>query len=157
MGMIADQAMARAMDILQAEGKESPPRVVTDTTEFFDIKRGDVLAVDGQSYLIRGHAREGRFGLDDEIKPWVKTALDLATGEKKIIKLVFYEFLGRDKVEKLIWNQREAYLQVLRQLNELRVETDPHQDPFTALLLEGGALHLEADLKWLDRCEELLS
>jgi hypothetical protein len=28
--------------------------------------------------------------------------------------------------------------------------------PSSALLLEGGALHLEADLKWLDRCEALL-
>jgi hypothetical protein len=25
-----------------------------------------------------------------------------------------------------------------------------------ALVVEGAALHLEADLKWLDRCEEVL-
>jgi hypothetical protein len=60
-------------------------------------------------------------------------------------------------VDVLIWNQRQAYLQVLRQLNDLRAEVDPEHDPFTALLLEGGTEHLEADLRWLDRCEELLA
>ena len=29
-------------------------------------------------------------------------------------------------------------------------------DATTALVVEGAALHLEADLKWLDRCEEVL-
>ncbi|NJL59129.1 MAG: hypothetical protein HC887_05260 [Desulfobacteraceae bacterium] len=42
-------------------------------------------------YLIRHNAKEGRFGLDDEVKFWVKRAIDLNTGETKIIKLVFYE------------------------------------------------------------------
>lgn len=72
------------------------------------------------------------------------------------IKLVFYKLLGLGDVETLIWNQRQAYLQVLRQLNDLRTEVDAEADPFTTLLLEGGAFHLEADLRWLDRCEELL-
>lgn len=71
------------------------------------------------------------------------------------IKLIFSRLTGRN-LEALIWNQRQAYLRVLRQLNDLRAQVDVEQDPFTALLLEGGALHLEADLKWLDRCEELL-
>jgi DNA-binding PadR family transcriptional regulator len=72
------------------------------------------------------------------------------------IKLVLQKLLCLGKVEPLIWRQRQAYLQVLRQLNDLRAEVDPESDPFTTLLLEGGAFHLEADLKWLDRCEELL-
>ncbi len=47
-------------------------------------------------YLIRHNAKEGRFGLDDEVKFWVKRAIDLTTGETKIIKLVFYEnFIAR--------------------------------------------------------------
>jgi DNA-binding PadR family transcriptional regulator len=72
------------------------------------------------------------------------------------VKLVFTRLGGGD-VDALIWNQRQAYLQVLRQLNDLRAEVDPIHEPFTALLLEGGTLHLEADLRWLDRCEELLA
>ena len=66
-------------------------RLVDDTTDFFRVEVNSVLAFDHGSYLITGHAREGRFGLDDEAKPWVKTAVDLATGRRKIIKLVFYE------------------------------------------------------------------
>jgi DNA-binding PadR family transcriptional regulator len=71
------------------------------------------------------------------------------------VKLVFTRLAGGD-VTVLIWNQRQAYLQVLRQLHDLRAKVDPTNDPFAALLLEGGTLHLEADLQWLDRCEELL-
>ncbi len=72
------------------------------------------------------------------------------------IKLVFYRLLGLGDAQTLIWNQRQAYLQVLRQINDLRAQADAKADPFTILLLEGGAFHLEADLRWLDRCEELL-
>jgi DNA-binding PadR family transcriptional regulator len=71
------------------------------------------------------------------------------------VKLVFTRLAGGD-VNSLIWNQRQAYLRVLRRLNDLRAEVNQLTDPYTAVLLEAGALHLEADLKWLDRCEELL-
>jgi DNA-binding PadR family transcriptional regulator len=71
------------------------------------------------------------------------------------VKLVFTQLTGGD-VQTLIWSQRQAYLQVLHQLNDLRVQINVQDDLPTALLLEGGAFHLEADLKWLDRCEELL-
>jgi hypothetical protein len=66
-------------------------KVHTDTTEFFDIGYGDVILLDGRPYLIRNSAREGRFGLDDEVKHWVKRGIDLACGDMCIVKLVFYE------------------------------------------------------------------
>ena len=66
-------------------------RVHTDTTEFFDIEYGDVVLLDGRPYLIRNSAKEGRFGLDDEVKHWVKRSIDLTAGEMCILKLVFYE------------------------------------------------------------------
>ena len=72
------------------------------------------------------------------------------------VKLVLYKHLGLGDVRQLIWDQRQAYLQVLHQLNALQAEVDHEADPFAILLLEGGRLHLEADLRWLDRCEELL-
>lgn len=72
------------------------------------------------------------------------------------IKLVFHKSLGLGDLQALIWSQRQAYLQVLRQLNDLLAEVDAETDPLTTLLLEGGAFHLEADLKWLERCEELI-
>ena len=47
--------------------------------------------LDGKPYLIRNNEREGRFGIDDQPKFWVKRAIDLESGETKIIKFVFRE------------------------------------------------------------------
>jgi hypothetical protein len=66
-------------------------RIVTDTSDFFRLESGDVVLLAGRPYLVRNSAREGRFGLDDEIKHWVKRSIDLVSGEMKIIKLVFHE------------------------------------------------------------------
>lgn len=65
--------------------------VVTNTSEFMDIYRGQVVELGGKHYLILGDTCEGRFGLDNQPKFWVKTAVDLATGKKKIVKMVFHE------------------------------------------------------------------
>jgi serine/threonine protein kinase len=62
-----------------------------DTTDFFRVDYGDVVVLGGRPYLIRHNAKEGRFGVDDEVKFWVKRAIDLESGSLKIIKLVFYE------------------------------------------------------------------
>jgi serine/threonine protein kinase len=66
-------------------------RIHTDTTDFFRVEYGDVVILGGRPYLIRHNAKEGRFGVDDEIKFWVKRSIDLESGSLKIIKLVFYE------------------------------------------------------------------
>jgi len=65
--------------------------IVTDTTEFMNIHRGQVLKLDGRHFLITGNIYESRFGMSDEPKYWVKKAVDLETGAKKIIKLVYNE------------------------------------------------------------------
>jgi serine/threonine protein kinase len=65
-------------------------RLITDTTEFFDIQYGDVVQINGKLYSITGHEHERRFGMDDP-KFWVKRAVDMETGEKKILKLSFLE------------------------------------------------------------------
>lgn len=65
-------------------------RLITDTTEFFSIERGDVIQIGGKRYTVTGYERERRFGMDDP-KFWVKKVVDSETGEKKIIKLVFFE------------------------------------------------------------------
>ena len=66
-------------------------RIHTDTTDYFRVEYGDVVLLGDRPYLIRHNAKEGRFGLDDEVKFWVKRAIDLNSGNPKIIKLVFYE------------------------------------------------------------------
>jgi hypothetical protein len=76
---------------MPADWDISTLRVHTDTTDFFDLEYGDVMLLDNHPYLIRNSAREGRFGIDDEVKHWVKRAIDLTKGQMCIVKLVFYE------------------------------------------------------------------
>ncbi|EPR32868.1 hypothetical protein dsat_0309 [Alkalidesulfovibrio alkalitolerans DSM 16529] len=68
-------------------------RIFADTSNFYDINAGDVVVLgEGEHRLLMGNnTREGRFGLDDEVKYWVKRATDLVTGERRIVKLAFYE------------------------------------------------------------------
>ena len=59
----------------------------------------------------------------------------------------------------LIARQRQEYLQSLRDLNALllRQTANGSDGSSAALLIEGAILHLEADLKWLDVCEQRLT
>jgi len=67
------------------------PRVFKDTSDFTSIAYGDIIHVDGRYFIVVGHTREGRFGIDNQIKPWVPKVQDLLSGERFIIKLVFHE------------------------------------------------------------------
>ncbi len=65
--------------------------VTDDTSNYMVISSGTVLRLEGKDYYITGEATEGRFGISDQPKYWVKYGWDLETGTKKIIKLVFHE------------------------------------------------------------------
>ncbi|GBC59561.1 hypothetical protein DENIS_0500 [Desulfonema ishimotonii] len=65
-------------------------KVFTDTTDFFAIDCGDEIRVGDQRYLVTGYERERRFGIEDP-KFWVKKARNLSTGDRKIIKLSYFE------------------------------------------------------------------
>ncbi len=67
------------------------PVMYTDTSDFTSITYGDIIHVDGHYFIIVGHTREGRFGIDNQIKTWVPKVQDLMSGERFIIKLVFHE------------------------------------------------------------------
>lgn len=66
-------------------------KIITDTSDYYRVDFNDVVMLDGVPYLVRNNAREGRFGIDEQVKYWVKRAVNLQDGSKKIIKLVFYE------------------------------------------------------------------
>lgn len=54
----------------------------------------------------------------------------------------------------LLWQQRDVYLQQLRDLEQALGQVEAQGDNVMAALLEGAILHLEADLAWLDRVED---
>jgi hypothetical protein len=69
-----------------------PHRVkIKDTADFFHVDYDDVVVLNGVPFFVRNNEREGRFGLDDEPKFWVKRSINLLTGETKILKWVFKE------------------------------------------------------------------
>jgi DNA-binding PadR family transcriptional regulator len=95
-------------------------------------------------YELTGKGRE-------ELDVWLTDATP-ATRLKDdfVMKLVLARAAGIADPIELINRQRAAYLQALRELDDV----NPNGDETAALLIEGAALHLEADLKWLDLCEQ---
>jgi len=91
--MIFEQPSALKRRISEVTNREVSNKlnIFEDTSEFMSIDVGDILRLSGNDYLVMSHAREGRFGIDEQPKFWVKTSIDLTTGEKKIIKMVFNE------------------------------------------------------------------
>jgi hypothetical protein len=85
------QALKQRITEVTKRPANSNITVFEDTSAFMSIDTGNALRLDGNDYLVRGHAREGRFGLDEQPKFWVKTVIDLTTGERKIVKLVFHQ------------------------------------------------------------------
>lgn len=80
--------------IAEKLGRDQVPKrfiIHRDTSDFFRVDYNDVAILGNKPYLIKNCEKEGRFGLDDEPKYWVKRAIDLTDGETKIIKLVFHE------------------------------------------------------------------
>ncbi|MEU3936891.1 PadR family transcriptional regulator [Streptomyces sp. NPDC029044] len=55
----------------------------------------------------------------------------------------------------LINQQRRQYLNTMRQLSKLAAAED-RDNRIAHLLIEGAMLHLQADLDWLERCQEEL-
>lgn len=87
-----------------------------------------------------------------ELTGWVADATPAARlKDDFFMKLVLAKAAGIADPGELIARQRSAYLQALRDLDDIATD-----DEVSALLVEGAALHLEADLKWLDLCEQRL-
>ena len=66
-------------------------KILADTSDFFRMGYNDVVVLGERVFWIKGYEKEGRFGLDDEPKYWVRRAIDLADGATRILKLVFHE------------------------------------------------------------------
>jgi len=64
---------------------------IKDTYDFFRVDYDDVVVLDEVPYFVRNNEREGRFGIEDEPKFWVKRAINLINGEMKVLKWVFKE------------------------------------------------------------------
>lgn len=87
-GLTDDTARLAAHKVSRWRG---PFAIKEDTSDFLSIRPSDIIRVQDEYYLIKGEAREPRFGLEDEPKWWVKKAQALPDGRNVFIKLVFLE------------------------------------------------------------------
>jgi DNA-binding PadR family transcriptional regulator len=89
-----------------------------------------------------------------ELASWLSAPVaGVRLKDEFFMKLALASASGTDPIQ-LLDRQRDQYLQSLRDLDALALETD--EESPAQLLIEGAMLHLQADLKWLDRCEERL-
>ncbi len=118
-----------------------PKRVsVKDTGDFFRVDYDDVVVLDGIPYFVRNNEREGRFGLDDEQKFWVKRARNLVNGELKILKWVFRERFEA-RIGKLVFECVRSPQKEARILELVRGRPDFMQGE-TVLDSTGGQLRI---------------
>lgn len=93
----------------------------------------------------------------DELAAWIhQPAESSRIRDDFFIKLALAPLAGAaDRVD-LINRQRRHHLNTMRALNELAHST-PRDNQTSRLLIEGALLHLQADLDWLERCQEELT
>lgn len=93
---------------------------------------------------------DGRLAL----KQWLSEPAEgpVRLKDELFLKVLVHSLAGRGDPRPLLWAQREQYLRSLAELTRLRAA--PDVQPATALLVEGAALHVEADLRWLELVEE---
>jgi hypothetical protein len=84
-----ERIVAAAAQLLPS--RDDVGRIHRDTSDFFKVTYGDVALLGNRAFLVGHNAKEGRFGIDDEVKHWVKRCIDLEDGSRKIVKLVFHE------------------------------------------------------------------
>ncbi len=109
------------------------------------VETGDAPA--RHVYEITGAGREA-------LASWLATPTSgTRLREDFFMKLVLSQAAGLAEPRELLERQRQAVFQELRDLNEL-LEDPGRQDTATQLLIEGAALHLQADLRWIDLCDE---
>lgn len=86
-----EEWIAHPIGLCTGENFDGPLTIFTDTTDYAYIDRGHVIELRGEFYLVRGRLAGGRFGLDDQPKFWVKRAIALRDGRRRILKLVCRE------------------------------------------------------------------
>jgi hypothetical protein len=70
------------------------------------------------------------------------------------LKLVAAAGTGLADPVALIDGQRRELLRRLREVQRLAESQPPEDEDDGALLLEGSALRLQADIRWLEACEQ---
>lgn len=91
-----------------------------------------------------------------ELRRWVnEPPAPIRLRDDGFLKVVAEIVAGGAEVLSVLWQQRESLFQSLADLESLRAKEGIHTA--TALLLDAALLRVEADLRWLDLCEQQLT
>ena len=92
----------------------------------------------------------------NELETWLAQPVEKQASlrDEFLVKLIVRRLAGYGHALETIAQQRKSYLQQMRELTALA--SHQNDDPLVALLIEGAILHLQADLRWLDLCDERL-
>jgi DNA-binding PadR family transcriptional regulator len=116
------------------------------------LVEGGEVAAGSRNKRVYRTTEAGREALDEWVtQPSPATRLR----DEFFMKLVLAGRTGMAEPRALIERQRAEYMQALRDLD--RMATTANGDAAASLLIEGAALHLDADLKWLALCEQRLT
>jgi DNA-binding PadR family transcriptional regulator len=115
--------------------------------------------VRGQDVPQRGAPSRRVYELTDEgraaFEGWIREpSASPKLKEEFIVKLVLAHIAGTVDPMILIDRQRQEYFKTMRELNDLATRHDG--DPSTQVLIGGASLYVEALLKWMDLCEQVL-
>ncbi|MGE0135427.1 MAG: PadR family transcriptional regulator [Dehalococcoidia bacterium] len=91
-----------------------------------------------------------------EIEQWLsEPSTGIRLRDDFFLKLVLAGTAGLVAPAEVLDRQRALVLQELRDLNDLLSGSD-RPEATMQLLIEGAVLHLQADLRWIDLCEDRL-
>ncbi|MEI5007085.1 PadR family transcriptional regulator [Streptomyces sp. NPDC087659] len=92
----------------------------------------------------------------EALRAWFEeTADEPRVRDEFFMKLALAPRTGIADQIALINKQRREYLNTMRNLSKLSA-TEDRDNRIAHLLIEGAMLHLQADLDWLERCQEEL-
>jgi DNA-binding PadR family transcriptional regulator len=92
----------------------------------------------------------------EELAAWVTEPTDgPRIRDEFFMKLILAPLAGVAGRMELINSQRRHYFSIMRNLMDMQAGMD-RATPAARLLVEGAVLHLQADLDWLERCQEEL-
>lgn len=92
----------------------------------------------------------------EAVAAWLEeTSDEPRVRDEFFMKLALAQVTGMADPVGLINKQRRHYLNLMRTMSRLEGIEQP-ENPFPRLLIEGAILHLQADLDWLEKCQEEL-
>ncbi|MFD1828785.1 MULTISPECIES: PadR family transcriptional regulator [Streptomyces] len=116
--------------------------------------------IEGEDVAQSARPNKRIYRLTDAGREAVRTWFEEPTDEPRVrdeffMKLALAPRTGLADQISLINKQRRQYLNTMRALSKLAAAED-RDNRVAQLLIEGAMLHLQADLDWLERCQEEL-